>query len=522
MPDTTVIIGLLAAITLLAGLATKIGAPYPVVLVLGGLVMGVLPGIPSPHLAPDLVLVLFLPLLVYSAAFASSVEDLRANAGPIIRLAVGLVLVTVGVVAVVVHFTAGLPWAVAFVLGAVVGPTDPVAASAVIRRLGAPERIVTILEGESLVNDGTGITAYVVAVATVGSGAFSWSNAIRTFVLAVFAGIAIGLVVGWLAVQTRRLVDDPHVETALSLLVPFVAYIPAEELGGSGVLAAVAAGLYSGAQATRASSVGSRLQLSSFWELLEFLLNALLFLLIGMQLPHVLAAIPGGLSAALVGQGLLAAATVLSVRLAWMVSIPAVSRALGRGSQAAPSRMTSAGRIVLGWSGLRGAVSLALVLAVPLTVSGGLGFPHRAELVFLGYLVVLATLVGPGLTVGPLARRLGLLQGRDTDRQAARARSMLLHAALGRIEDLAQGGGVSEEAADRLRSVYQTRLERVTARLDEDEDHTAAMREAAGLHRALIAAERAALARMRGERAFPTQVLEQIERDLDLEELRTG
>jgi CPA1 family monovalent cation:H+ antiporter len=506
---------------LLAGLATKIGAPYPVVLVLGGLVMGALPGIPSPHLAPDLVLVLFLPLLVYSAAFNSSIDDLRANAGPIVRLAVGLVLITVGVVALVVHFAAGLPWGVAFVLGGVVGPTDPVAASTVIRRLGAPERIVTILEGESLVNDGTGIAAYTVAVATVTTGAFSWSSAVTTFALAVFAGIAIGLAVGWLAVRARRLIDDPHVEVALSLLTPFVAYISADQLGGSGVLAAVAAGLYTGEQATSFTSVGSRLQLSSFWGLLEFLLNALLFLLIGEQLPHVLAAIPGGLSATLVGQGLLAAAAVLTIRMAWMFSVPAVSRALKRGREATPSRATVGARVVLGWSGLRGAVSLALVLGLPLTVSTGQAFPHRSELVFLGYVVVVTTLVGPGLTVGPLARRLGLLQRRDNDRQEARVRAMLLHTALGRIEDLAQDGSVSEETADRMRSVYQTRLDRVTARLEGNEERAAAGSEAARVRRAVIAAERDRLTRMRREHQFPTQLLDEIERDLDLEELRT-
>jgi CPA1 family monovalent cation:H+ antiporter len=456
--------------------------------------MGLLPGVPSPSLSPDVVLVLFLPPLVYAAAVRSSVDDLRANAAPILRLAIGLVLVTVGAVAVVGHVFIGLPWAVAFVLGAVVGPTDTVAASAMFRRLGAPERIVTILEGESLVNDGTGITAYVVAVATVTAGAFSLAGAVKTFAIAIFVGIALGLAVGWLAVQVRRLIDDTEVELALTLLTPFVAYIPAEELGGSGVLGAVAAGLYAGSQLTRVSSVGSRVQLSAFWELLEFLLNALLFLLIGEQLPHVVDAIGGGSVPTLVAEGLITAAAMVTIRMVWMFSLPAVAAALHRGSGAACGALAGGARTLLGWSGMRGAVSLALLLAVPSTIGGGRAFPHRAELVFVGYVVVVVMLVGPGLTVGALAQRLGLLQGQGAERQEARARAGVLHAALARIESLAES--LPEETADRLRAIYQARLNRVTARLD-------------------------ALARLSQERAFPTHTLRDIGRELDLEELRT-
>ena len=224
MIDASLVIALLAAITLLAGLAARTGTPYPVVLVLGGLVMGLAPGIPSPQLNPDLVLVLFLPPLLYSSAFLSSVGELRANAGPILLLAIGLVLATVGGVAVVGVLVVGLPWAVAFVLGAVLGPTDPVSASAILQRLGAPPRIVTILEGESLVNDATAITAFAIALAAVGSGTFTPLDAIGKFAFEVVVGTVIGLIAAWLAALMRRRLQA-DAELALTLLTPFIAYI---------------------------------------------------------------------------------------------------------------------------------------------------------------------------------------------------------------------------------------------------------------------------------------------------------
>ncbi len=520
MIDAVLVIALLTAITVLAGLASRIGAPYPVVLVLGGLAMGFVPGAPVPELHPDLVLLVFLPPLVYSAAFLSSTVELRAAARPILTLAVGLVLLTVGAVALVAHLVIGLPWAVAFVLGAVLGPTDPVSASAVIRRIGAPERLVTILEGEALANDGTGITTYGIAVAAVGTGSFSLPGALGTFAFAVALGTAIGLATGWLGTRARQLVDDARVETALSLLTPFVAYISAEQLGASGVLAAVAAGLYAGSQAVESSSPGTRLQVSAFWDLLVFLLDAVLFLLIGLQLPRVLEGIGGGLSGVLIGQALVVAATAIAIRLAWMFAVPAVAGALRRGSRTTSIRATAAARLILGWSGMRGGVSLAIALAIPLTVAGGAAFPDRSLVIFLAYATVVITLVGPGLTVGPLLRRLGLEQGRERQRQEARARARVVHAALARIEELAGDEEVPEDVADRLRNMYDARLNRLKAWL-----HRGALAERDGanarpLRKAALAAQREELAELRAARAFPADLLRDIERDIDLEESR--
>jgi CPA1 family monovalent cation:H+ antiporter len=515
--SASVVVAFLAAITLLSGVAARSGTPYPVVLVLGGFAMGVIPGIPSPALDPDLVLVLFLPPLLYSAAFLSSVEELRANAWPVLELAVGLVLATVGAVAAVGALLVGLPWAVAFVLGAIVGPTDPVSASAILQRLGAPERLVTILEGESLVNDATAITAYAIAITAVETGRFSLLDAVGTFAFEVAVGTAIGLAVAWIALRLRRWVPEAGVQLAFTLLTPYVAYVGADEVGASGVLAAVAAGLYAALRAEEIVSAQTRLELSSFWALFVFLLNAILFLMIGAQLPHVLDGIGGGLSARLAWHALVLTATVLALRFAWMIVLPFVTRALRRGEGA--TRASRGAKVVLGWSGMRGAVSLAIALAVPLRTDAGHPFPHRESVVFFAYAIVLLTLVPPGFTLGPLIRRLGLQQGGAGSR-AVEARQRLLHAALEEIDARAAAGELGESGAARLRGVYEARLDRLAALGDEGGDAAEAAGRYLEVRRAVIRAQRAELTSLRAERSYPVEALRRLEHELDLDEAR--
>jgi monovalent cation/hydrogen antiporter len=517
--DAGLVIALLTAITLLAGIAARTGIPYPIVLVLGGLVMGVLPG-PTPTLRPDLVLILFLPPLVYAPAFYASTREARAAARPILELATGLVLITGLAVAAVAHFVAGLPWDVSAVLGAILGPTDPIAATGVVRRIGAPERLVTILEGESLVNDGTAITIYALAVEAATHGSFSLLSGVGSFCLDVAGGAAIGLLVAWALIKVRRLVDDPGAELALSLLIPFGAYVPADELGWSGVIAAVAAGLYAGNRAMDVTAADTRLQLRAFWDLLVFLLNALLFLLIGLQLPHIVDGLGrGGVTAALVGQVALVSAAIVAIRMLWMFTVPALVGAFGRGRDADPPQEQRAERLVLGWSAMRGGLSLALALALPLMAAGH-AFPHRSTVVFLTYGVVLVTLVAPGLTLGPLVRRLGLERGRELQRQRTEARASVTHAALARIEQLAADDDVPEDAAERLRTVYETRLGRLTGALEDDPDERDDARRVRGLRRAAIEAQREALEQLRARHEFPEEVLRDIEHDLDVDEAR--
>ena len=287
------ILGLLAAVAGLVMLSNVLRVPYPVFLVLGGLTLGLIPAVPDVELPPDLVLLVFLPPILYSAAFFSSPRDLRANLRPIGFLSIGLVLVTIVTVAVVAHAVTGLPWGAAFVLGTVLAPTDPVAATAIAARLGMPRRVVTILEGESLINDGTALVLYRVAVAAVVTGTFSLLDAGLEFALYGTGGAVIGLVVAWAISRVRRWTEDSLVEITISLFTPYAAYVPAEEIGASGVLAAVAAGLYLGWYSPEMTAPRNRLQASTVWEVLPFLLNSLLFILIGLQLPNILERLSG-------------------------------------------------------------------------------------------------------------------------------------------------------------------------------------------------------------------------------------
>src|ERR687895_419324 len=309
MPQIEIIIGLLLAVAALATLATRLKIPYPILLVLGGSALGFVPQLPSVELDPELVFLLFLPPLLYVSALFTSWRDFRANVRAISLLAVGLVLMTTCVVAAVGHWAVGLPWAAAFVLGAIVSPTDAIAATAVAQRLGVPRRIVTILEGESLVNDATGIVAYRIAVAAVVAGTFSLWEAGLQFVIGAVGGVAVGLAGGWAVLWGRRHVsEDPSVQNTISLLTPFAAYLLAEEpshyvwhelleLPGefafSGVLAVVATGVYLGRLGPYVISPETRLQGYAFWELVTFLLNGLIFALIGLQLGGIVEGLSG-------------------------------------------------------------------------------------------------------------------------------------------------------------------------------------------------------------------------------------
>src|SRR3954468_15517072 len=336
MAEAEILVFLLLAVALLASVGLRWNVPYPVVLVVGGLALSLVPGLPVPELDPDVVFFAFLPPLLYAAAFQASAYELRANAAPIGLLAVGLVLVTVGAVAAVGHWVVGLPWAAAFVLGAVLGPTDPVSAGAVIRRLGAPARIETILEGEALVNDGTGLTAYKVAVAAAGASVTVAGTA-GGFLAVSFGGVAIGLAAGWLSSKVREMINDPSLDVVLSLLTPFAAYVPAERVGASGVLAVVTAGLLVGHRSLDIIEAGTRLRTISFWDALTFLLNSLLFLLIGLQLPSIVDRIQGSSPATLALQALLVAAVAIAIRMAWMFAVPPMFRGLARITPLEPS-----------------------------------------------------------------------------------------------------------------------------------------------------------------------------------------
>src|SRR4051794_30552593 len=409
---------------LLASYRTQI--PYPILLTAGGTALAFVPGVEAFALDPDIVLVAFLPPLLYGAAFFTSIQDLRANYRPIGLLAVGLVAATTITVAVVAHYVIDLPWAAAFVLGAIVSPTDPVAATEIAVRSRAPRRLVTIVEGESLINDSTGLIAYKFAVAAVVSGSFSLSEALGDFLLSAIVGVGIGLAVGYPVAALRKRLDDAPTETAVSLLTPYVAYLPAEALGVSAVLAAVTAGLYLGWRSPELLRPSTRIQITGFWELLTFALNAALFVLVGLQLRTIVDGLSGYSMGQLLGYAAVVALTVLATRMAWLFPFNIVARVLVRrfprraAGQAPPDLRLTA---LLGWSGMRGAVSLAVALAIPLETDAGAPFPGRDLIIFLAYAVILVTVVGQGLTLGRLIAWAGVYDDEQTvAEQEARAR----------------------------------------------------------------------------------------------------
>jgi CPA1 family monovalent cation:H+ antiporter len=504
-----ILVFLLVAVALLAGLGLRWDVPYPVVLVVGGLLLGLVPGLPRPDLDPDVVFFAFLPPLLYAAAFQASAYELRANARPIGLLAIGLVLVTVLGVAAVAHWAIGLPWTAAFVLGAVLGPTDPVSATAIVRRLGAPARMETILEGEALVNDGTALTAYKIAIAAAGAASLSAPAAVGRFLVVAAGGIAIGLVVGWLLARARIAAREPSIDVVLSVLTPFAAYVAAEKAGVSGVLAVVTAGVYIGTRSLELAEAGARLRTLAFWQASEFLLNSLLFLLIGLQVTRIVGDIEGSALGTLAGEGVLVGAAVIGVRFAWMFTVPYL-RIVGR------SYTSARERVVVGWSGMRGAVSLAAALSIPVDKFAA----DRDHIIFLAYVAVLVTLVLPGLTLAPLIERLGLGQSEERRRQEVEARLRLTHAALERLEEIAEKGE-GDGAVDLLRDRYQARLDRLNDRLHEGGGHPQHGTEGAQAQLAVLEHEREVLRDMRRDRAFPAELLRSLEAELDVDEART-
>jgi CPA1 family monovalent cation:H+ antiporter len=515
---------LLVASTAMLVLVPKLRIPYPILLVLGGLALGFAPGLPEIDLPPDLVLVGVLPPLLYGAAFFTSLTDLRTNMRPVGLLAVGLVLLTMVVVAVVAHaIVPGLPWAAAFVLGAVVSPTDPIAATAIMRRLGVPRRIVHVVEGESLVNDGTALVAYRFAVVAAVSGTFSLWEAGVSFVLNAAGGIAVGLGVGWLVRQVRRRLDFPAAEVTISLLTGYFAYLPAELLGVSAVLAAVTAGVYLGWYTPELTTPEVRLMGESAWEIVTFMLNALLFILIGLQLPGILDELDAYSTADLLWWATAVWLTVVLARWLWVYPAAWLPRRLSRRIRERDPMPPNAQLALISWTGMRGGVSLAAALAIPLTTDAGEPFPGRSVILFLTFAVIFGTLVVQGLTLPAVIRVLRLEDDAvEEARELAQARIRAAEAALVRLEELTGEDWVREDTAERIRGGYGFRQNRFAAWLDGEDDGAIEnrSRDYQRLRRELLAAERAAVHQLRRAGEISDDVARRVERDLDLEDAR--
>ncbi len=506
-----------AALLILSG---PLRIPYPILLVLGGLLLGFGPGVPVVTMPPDVVLFGILPPLLYVSAYRTGLRELRKNLRPISLLAVGLVAVTTVGVAVVAHIVADLGWAESFVLGAIVSPTDPIAAIAIGRRFGVPRRLTDIVEGESLVNDGTALVLLRTAIVAAVAGVFSPWAAGGRLVLAIVGGIAVGLVVGYVVRLVRRRLDNPPLEVTIAFLTGYFAFLPATVLGVSGVLAVVTAGVYLGWYTPELTSVQTRLQGSGFWEILTFLLNVLLFGLIGLQLRPIMDNLSGYGGWSLAGDVIAIVLAVILVRILWVFPATYVPRWLFPRVLARDPYPPWRYPAFISWNGMRGAVTIAAALLIPLNTDAGSPFPDRELIVFFAFTVVLATLVVQGMTL-PLVIRALRLEESDgrADEEEARARIRAAEAALERLDELESEAWVLDDTAERLRGQYRFRIGRFSARVDPDGDGKIEKRSMKyqRLRRELLEAERQAVVEMRNTGEISDEVMRRVELDLDLE-----
>ena len=515
----------LTSIVVLALLAKRISLPYPIVLTLGGIAIGLIPGVPRIDLRPEWVFALFLPPLLYGGGWSTDWRAFRANLRPIGLLATGCVLLTTILVAVVAHAVVPeMPWAVAFVLGAIVSPTDTVAALAVLDSVRIPRQIVTVLEGESLINDATALVLFRFAIAAVVTGTFTWWLASLQFVLVSLGGIAFGLAIGYASVALVRFINrakltDPLIDNVLYFVFPYAAYLSAESAHVSGVLAAVAAGIYASRNRAKFQNAEARLVGFATWGMVIFSINGALFVLLGMQLPEVLAGLRGYSPTLLAVEGASVVLAVIVARFLWLFPASFLSRGilgLARGKiEFAPLPTLT----LIGWTGMRGIISLAAALAIPVTIDGA-PFPARALVIYLTFCTIFATLIVQGLTLGPLIRLLGLKADGDPEREISDARARVAEAGLRRLHDLEPDfSSVTHwEVAGQLRSDYEQRIEHFRAHAVDQQDDGAAQSIYHRLRVETLAAERKTALALRERGEINDTVYNALENDLDLAE----
>jgi monovalent cation/hydrogen antiporter len=512
-----VLLFLLLSAVALGWIARHFNFPYPIALVIGGGALGLVPRLPQFPFDPQFILILVLPPILYQAALLTSWRDFKANIRPIGLLAIGLVIVTTLAVGTALKLLVPeCPWSAAFVLGAIVSPPDAVAATAILSRLNIPRRVVTILEGESLVNDASGLVLYKFAVAAVLTGTFSLLDASVQFAGVAAGGVVVGVLLGRLFVAIHRRLGDTFIEVLTTLVVPYVAYILAESLHVSGVLSVVAAGLVRGRYAPEIVSAEMRIIARSVWNLLVFLLNSLVFMLIGIQLSEVLERLSGSAALAELGlYGAVVSITAIAVRFAWVYPATYLPRALSlalREREPAPPR---AEIFIMGWCGMRGIVSLAAALALPVTLADGQPFPQRDLIIFLTFVVIAVTLVVQGLTLPPLIRRLKVGMDWSLRDEHQHARMALGAVALAAIDDLAKKEQLADDLVSRVRAEFAEKIERAFM---DGQSAAPTADVARRLRQAAILAERQELIRIWRDNQISDDVLHHIEQDLDYQE----
>ena len=519
-----IFVGLLLAVAVLALVARRLTIPYPILFVIGGLLLGLIPKLPKVRLDPELVFLFVLPPLLFPAALFTSWRDFRANLRPISLLAIGLVLFTTVAVAWLAHYFMDLPLAAGFVVAATISPPVAIAATAIAQRLRIPRRIVTILEGESLVNDATALVAYRFAVVAVVTGSFSLAHACGQFFLVGIGGVLIGLAVGWLAEQFHKRVDDAPIEITVSLLTPFVAYLAAEQLGVSGVLAVVVAGLHLGRRLPELLTFTTRLRGGPVWEMVEFLLNGFVFILIGLQLPEVMRALSGNTSSIprLIWYALLISLAVILIRILWVFPATYLPRLLFKKLCKHDPYPKWQHVTIVAWTGMRGVVSLAAALALPNAKQDGSPFPGRDLILFLTFIVILATLVVQGLSLPPLIRWLGVKDDGSMEKEEREARLKANQAALARLNEIKERNPAKADALERLRVEYEDHIRQVEGA--EPESAGTPLRlfssEYERLSHEALQVERRTIIKLRDQDVINDEVLRRIQRDIDLAEAR--
>ena len=510
---------LLAVLVVVAIVARRFNIAPSILLVIAGVALALAPGLPRIELAPELVLLGILPPLIYSAGVAMSWREFRFNLRPITLLAFGCVVFTTCAVAAVAHWMIGMPLAVAFVLGAIVAPPDAVAPLAVVRRLGLPRRLIVVLEGEGLANDATALILYRFAIAAASTGLFSFAEATGTFALIVVGEITYGIAVGWVSLRLRRWARDPRVEITLSLLTPYAAFLVPQQLGGSGVLATVAAGLFVSWNGPLLIPAATRLQGIFFWDLVVYLLEGFIFLLTGMQTRTLIARMGGVAWQHLALAVLMTVAVVIVARFIWVYPAAYLPRWLSPSLRRRDPMPPWQWIFFLAFVGVRGVVSLAAALAIPLTTAAGAPFPDRDLILFVTFGIIVVTLIGQGLMLPSVVRWLGLARDADTERKrehqaelAARADALKL--VRDRLEKFAADGQVSPEALEILRARHEYRA----GRLPKDTETADAAAAAAELRTDLIGAEREFIYQLLRDGQITDEARRRMERELDLEE----
>ncbi|MBK0392911.1 Na+/H+ antiporter [Ramlibacter algicola] len=509
---------LLLSCVALGWVARHFKFPYPIALVAGGAALGLVPNLPPSTFDPQLILVAVLPPILYQAALLTSWTDFKANLRAIGLLAIGLVAATTLAVGVALKvMVPDVPWSVAFVLGAIVSPPDAVAATAILSRLNMPRRIVTILEGESLVNDASGLVLYKFGVAAVLTGTFSLVQAAGQFALVAGGGVVVGVVLAFAYIAVHRRLGDPFIEVLTVLTIPYAAYLAAEAVHTSGVLAVVAAGLVRGRYSPEIVSAEMRIMARSVWNLLVFLLNSLVFILIGLQLPQVVNALrnypPGDLAAITA----VVTTVAIGVRFAWVLPTAWLPHWIGRLLRKPQPRPDNAQLAIIGWCGMRGIVSLAAVLALPLALPDGRAFPHRDLLIFLTFVVIVVTLVGQGLTLAPLIRRLSVGSSWSLHDEQVRIRACMSGAALAAIDREVGEHGIPPHWADGLKKEIADRIAVVAS---EDEELTPRLDTVNRLRQAAIAAERGELIRLWRANEIGDELMHHLMEMLDYDQAR--